>query len=262
MKVPSLVISGHFPNSRWGLETNHKYYSQESAIPYIHFSYCTPATNPYMHKLHWILDAMEIGDFVIWIDDDSFFIDRLSEAEISSLMSCSGFFISGGPFQKEKNLQPPIAASFFGLKSTEENKALLDTAINLTDQEVASSWKSSYGKMYGGDQDRLYLVFRQKIQTGTISLLKDPIWAGRAENIVAGETAKIIHLTGRVNKKQKKKKQISQHLNLNITSMLPNGVHRKLPLINMGAWKNRIVIALEHYAIQKAASKLLRILGK
>lgn len=214
-----LLLSGHYPASHWQSQTNHKVFASKSGFDYRHNSHCTEQTVPYLHKLAWLLDVLDLYDFVFWIDDDSFFGTLQPEEALSLTGNKDGFFLAGRT--EEPGVEtPPINTCFFGVRSNTRVKKLLQDALDFSEAEITENWDPSDGKSYGGDQDRIWLALKKSMANSNeemaaeFALIDDISLNGRFQDVFKEDLTrgvpKILHLTGRSEKKWSKLAKMEQ----------------------------------------------------
>jgi len=211
MKERVLILSGHYPASHWQSQTNHKIFADLLGFDYRHASHCTFAKDPYIHKINWIAEYIREYDYVFWIDDDSYFLDFTSDVA-ETLMKCNTGFFLGGRDEEPGVPPPPINACFFGLRKGEQSAKILAHAASLSDSDVLDAWDETDGHAYGGDQDRLWLAIKSagaRPAIGGVGFVQDQSLNGRYQDLTAEPSKsvprpKILHLTGRSNRKWKK----------------------------------------------------------
>ena len=208
MNEKVLVLSGHYPVSHWQAHTNHKIFSGLLGFDYIHAAHATSAKDPYMHKINWVSEYLNLYDYVFWIDDDSYFLDFQSE-DAQYLMSAPvGFFLASRTELQGVPI-PPINSAFFGLRATPKAFELLSLTRRITENEVSANWSIGDGHRYGGDQDRLWAAFKklELDKSNDLELVYNLSLNGRFQDLAKPKmksAMKILHLTGKSNKKWKK----------------------------------------------------------
>lgn len=213
MKV--CILSGRYPVTQFNSPINHKLYADKFGYKYIHCNYPTKAKNPYLNKIHYILSYIDDYDYIIWIDDDAFFLDF--EKDFMKYVPKGNSFMSVCKSPNFKELKTFISSGQFILKSNKVSKKFLETILNTELNLVKKWWRDDLGYFSDGDQDiMIYLFHTNREFKDKLDLYDYKKFNSRCENFFEKDVHKpfIIHFTGRGPTKLKNLYVVQRKLNL------------------------------------------------
>jgi hypothetical protein len=152
MKKTTLILSGA-DSYRFDAHINHKRYADFQNIDY-KFHLSSGLVNPFFTKCYSILDAFDQNyEFVIWIDDDAFFIDNSWNCLSIFEQYNEDVIVTRGRDKKS-------GITFFNngimfIRKTKNMKDLFESIPKTPWSEIRSNWKSEWGPCEGNDQPRM-----------------------------------------------------------------------------------------------------------
>ncbi|TXG38865.1 putative nucleotide-diphospho-sugar transferase [Seonamhaeicola maritimus] len=221
MKV--CILSGRYPGTQFESTINHKLYADKYSYSYIHCNYPTKAKNPYLNKIHYILSYIDLFDYIVWIDDDAFFLDF--ENDIMQYLPDENVFMSICRSPTFKKIKTFFSSGQFILRCNKKSKRFLEDALEVNLVEVKSWWTKDLGYFSNGDQDIfIYLFLTQEIYMKKYKLFDYKAFNSRYENLFEKDIHKplIIHFTGVPKIKKYNYIKTQQKLNLH-ASLVPLG---------------------------------------
>lgn len=192
------IISGRYPETTFKSAINHKIYAEKYGYSYIHCNYPTKAENSYLNKIHYLLNYIDLYDYIVWIDDDAFFINF--EQDIMQFAPKGDMFLSACKSPTFKPLKTYFSSGQFILKSNALSKQFLNDIINANFSTVKSWWTDDLGYFSNGDQDAMvYLLLTKEIYKNTHRLYNYKAFNSRIENILNEDDPLplILHFTGK-----------------------------------------------------------------
>lgn len=153
MKSKTIIISGA-DSIRYNADKNHQSYANTFNIDY-KFYIRNDLANPFFTKCYSILDAFNQGyEYVIWIDDDAFFIDHSWNCLAIFQQYQEDVIVTQGRTNKKSGI------TFFNngimfIRNTKNMRDLFESIPNILWAEVQSNWKSEWGPCEGNDQPRM-----------------------------------------------------------------------------------------------------------
>lgn len=225
--VSVCIISGRFPATKFASSINHKAYADRFDYTYIHCNWPTHFKNPYLNKPAYILNYMDLFDYIVWIDDDAFFIDF--QKDIMDYKPTGDKILSICKSPDYKQLKTYLSSGQFILKCNDLSRLLLNKLINLPQKTVKEWWSENLGFYTNGDQDLLiYLLLNDPLFKDCFDLHNYKKFNSRIDNLTGTDSHKplIIHFTGIPEVKERDYKKVQQKLNLQ-PSLVPNDIiHR------------------------------------
>ncbi|WP_242131697.1 glycosyltransferase family 77 protein [Aestuariivivens marinum] len=218
------IISGRYPATTFSSAINHKVYADLFGYTYIHCNYPTKTRNPYFNKINYILQYIDLYDYMVWIDDDAFFVDF--NKDIMLFAPQENHFISLCKSPSFKTLKTYLSSGQFILKCNTISKQFLSEALSLDLGLVKSWWRKELGYFTNGDQDAIiYLLHERQVYKNRYMLHDYKAFNSRCENLFEKDIHKpfIIHFTGRGPTKQKNLLNTQKRLNLH-ASLVPNSI--------------------------------------
>lgn len=216
------IISGRFPATEFGSAINHKIYADKFNYTYIHCNWPTKSKNPYLNKIHYILNYFDYFDYLIWLDDDAFFYDF--EKDIMEFAPNNDSFISLCKSPSHKELRTFFSSGQFIIKCTQLSKSYLQDVVSTDIGMVKDWWTEDMGYFSNGDQDiMIYLFLTREKYKNRMKLYDYKCFNSRWENIFNIDIHKplILHFTGSRDSKRKIYKEAQYVLNLH-PSLVPN----------------------------------------
>jgi len=153
-----LVLSSHTkPGSTAPI--NHQIYCRKHGYKYLFDATPYPLKSPYDQKLAAVCHNLEGADWLMWMDDDAYFMDHTIKLE-SFVDDQSDYIFCNSPVNPLNNKWTFINSGVFFVRNTPETKKLLFDAL-ATDINMVKEWwdKDKYGFFTHGDQDRLLYQF-------------------------------------------------------------------------------------------------------
>ncbi len=196
------VLSGRYPGSRFASIYNHRAYCNRHGYTYIHCTWPTGQSNPYLNKLGYIREYFKFFDFVFWIDDDAFFLDI--EKPLTEFIPAEDQYLSICASPGFKALKTFFSSGQFVLRCDALGKDFIQSAMDLSEEAVKKWWSDEYGFFTGGDQDRMVFLCNadERFKDG-FKLWDYKHFNSRAANIFGEDPHEvfILHFTGRKRKK-------------------------------------------------------------
>lgn len=197
MKV--CIISGRYPNTIFESVVNHKVYADKWGYSYIHCNWPTIASNLYFNKIYYLLAYIDHFDYLVWIDDDAFFIDFKSD--IMEFKPKSDHFISLCSSPTFKKLFTYLSSGQFILKCNATAKQFLKDILNQDLKKIKAVWTEELGYFTNGDQDAMvHLLTEDTSYIGKYNLWDYKKFNSRFENLENKDKHHplILHFTGTV----------------------------------------------------------------
>lgn len=153
MKDKTIIISGA-DSHRYNAHINHQRYADIRGIDYkFHLSSGLP--NPFFTKCYAILNSFDKGyDYVLWIDDDAFFIDHAWDCLSVFKNNPEDVIVTQGRTNKKSGITLFNNGIMF-IKNTKTMQDLFSTIPNTDWNEMKSNWKTEWGPCEGNDQPRM-----------------------------------------------------------------------------------------------------------
>lgn len=153
MKDKTIIISGA-DSYRYNAHINHQHYADVIGIDY-KFYLSSGLTNPFFTKCYAILDSFDKGyDYVLWIDDDAFFIDSTWDCLSVFKNNLEDVIVTQGRTNKKSGITLFNNGIMF-IKNTKTMQDLFSAIPNIEWDEMKSNWKSEWGPCEGNDQPRM-----------------------------------------------------------------------------------------------------------
>lgn len=171
MKSKTIIISGA-DSIRYNADENHQHYADVRGIDY-KFHLSSGLTNPFFTKCYAILDSFDKDyDYVLWIDDDAFFIDPTWDCLSVFKNNSEDVIVTQGRTNKKSGITLFNNGIMF-IKNTKTMQDLFYTIPNVDWSEVTSNWKSEWGPCEGNDQPRM-IYLTQTRYSNNVKILKYP----------------------------------------------------------------------------------------
>jgi len=160
MKDKTIIISGA-DSHRYGAHINHKRYADIRGIDY-KFHLSSGLSNPFFTKCYAILDSFDKGyDYVLWIDDDAFFIDPTWDCLSVFKNNPEDVIVTQGRTNKKSGITLFNNGIMF-IKNTKAMQDLFSDIPNTDWDEMKSNWKNEWGPCEGNDQPRMIYLTQTK----------------------------------------------------------------------------------------------------
>lgn len=152
-KKESIGIISYCDKVRTFANVNHEYYSSHNGYTYI-YDISPTKSGIFLNKVEKLLKYLDLFDWVMWIDDDAFFLqhdkrieDFIAPNRKSDLIFCKS------PINPEGGWTFFSSGNFI-MKNTPAVKEWLKACLNTDLNEVKQSWDADkYGIFTNGDQD-------------------------------------------------------------------------------------------------------------
>jgi len=219
MKV--CIISGRYPATKFESAINHKIYADAFGYDYINCNWPTKEKNPYFNKIHYILSHIDFYDYIIWIDDDAFFLDF--EVDIMKYSPKEANIMSVCESPSYKDLTTFFSSGQFILKLCSVSKSFLNEILLQELSTVEKWWSDDLGFYTKGDQDvMIYLFHTDKRFSNKVTLHDYKKFNSRVENLFDVDLHKplILHFTGTHKVKMENYRKVQNELNLH-SSLVP-----------------------------------------
>lgn len=164
-----IIVSGADKN-RFDAETNHKNYCLHHSFNY-KFNYKDNLPIPYFIKCYTILEAFENYEYVLWVDDDVFFLDHSWDARIIFQKYNNDIVVTRG--KSKKSGITLFNNGIIYLKNTSTTRTLIQSMIDVTLEEVKQNYKESWGPMDELDQSRM-IYLSQKMCPKKVTIVPYP----------------------------------------------------------------------------------------
>ncbi|RDK84806.1 putative nucleotide-diphospho-sugar transferase [Marinirhabdus gelatinilytica] len=216
------ILSGRYPVTEFQSYINHKIYADHFGYSYVHCNWPTTTKNNYLNKIVYILSIIDHYDYLVWIDDDAFFIDF--KKDIMEYRPEGDSFISFCKSPNFKELKTVLSSGQFIVRVNDLSKLFFETVLKTEMDSVKNWWDESLGYFTNGDQDiMIYLLLEDKRFKNKVDLYDYKKFNSRVENLIDVDVHKplVLHFTGRGKTKQKNYIRIQRNLNIH-PSLVPN----------------------------------------
>ncbi len=213
MKV--CIISGRYPTTSFDSPTNHKLYADKYGYHYIHCNWPTKTTNLYLNKVHYILNYIDLFDYIIWIDDDAFFFDF--NKDIMEFAPKDGKIFSACKSPNYKDISTYLSSGQFILKSGALAKRFLNDVLAQDLHKVKEWWSDELGYFTNGDQDSMIYLLKTDYELKDQYTLYDyKDFNSRADNLFGVDAHRplVLHFTGKEEIKEADYLKVQKELNL------------------------------------------------
>ena len=164
VKTNSVIIISGGNSYRFQADINHKNYAVRQSIDY-EFYLNKNLENPYFTKCYAILDSFNKGyDYVIWIDDDAFFINYDWECCFIFKENKHDIIVTQDREKKGKDSNLFNNGIMF-LRNTNKTKELFRLIPHITKKEMCKNWKPQWGSKSNQDQSRMIYLTQAKFDT-------------------------------------------------------------------------------------------------
>lgn len=192
------VVSGRYPESSFSSHINHKAYCLRHGYCYINANWPTGEKNPYMNKIRYIQEYYHLFDYLFWIDDDAFFINK--EVALESLIPEHGEILVACRSPSYKKIHTYLSSGQFLIKCNNLGRSFIDE-VGSTDLEMVKSWWDStpldLGFFTNGDQDAMvFQILTNDQYKDRVKLHDHRVFNSRFEELMGKETPFILHFTG------------------------------------------------------------------
>ncbi|WP_084205884.1 putative nucleotide-diphospho-sugar transferase [Psychroserpens mesophilus] len=221
------ILSGRFPATVFKTPINHRIYADAHNYTYIHCNWPTTLSNNYLNKIAYVLQYIDNYDYIIWIDDDAFFMNM--EKDIMDYAPKNDSFISICKSPEFKELKTYFSSGQFIVKCNSLSKQFFNEVLNTEFSVVKEWWKEDLGYYTNGDQDvMIYLLLEKEDYKGKVDLFDYKFFNSRYENLFEHDIHDplILHFTGRGPVKKQLYLQVQDKLNLH-ASLVPNAYLEK-----------------------------------
>jgi len=222
MKV--CILSGRYPVTKFESAINHKIYANTFGYDYINCNWPTKEKNLYFNKIHYILSYIDSYDYIVWIDDDAFFLDF--EVDIMKYLPRGSNIMSVCESPSYKDLTTFFSSGQFILKSCAVSRSFLNEILTQDISKVEKWWTDDFGFYTKGDQDLMIYLFHNDERFSNKFTLHDyKKFNSRAENLFDVDLHKplILHFTGTHKVKMKNYRKVQSELSLD-SSLVPVGL--------------------------------------
>ncbi|MEO1171981.1 MAG: hypothetical protein AAFX94_08000, partial [Myxococcota bacterium] len=222
------VISGRYPATEFPSPENHRYYCERHRYYYIHCNWPTGARNPYFNKIGFLRAYAELFDFLVWVDDDAFFVDF--DRSLDSLLPSQDSFLSICRSPDFKALHTFVSSGSFVLRCDTRGRNFLRQLERVDLDVVQRWWRDDFGFFTHGDQDAFVYLLHSQSEYGAFDHLPYDRFNSRIENVEAGEDVFLLHLTGRPPVKREAHRRAQRYLDRG-PALLPTseGGHYQAP---------------------------------
>lgn len=149
---PKVGIISYCDKVRTYASVNHQYYANRHNYTYI-YDIAPTKERVFKNKIEKILKYLDLFDWILWIDDDAFFIntDKKITDFINANRKCNFVFCNSPVVNGNWTY---LNSGVFFVKNTQQSKDFLRAALSLDLDAVKQSWDGSrYGLFTNGDQD-------------------------------------------------------------------------------------------------------------
>lgn len=191
-----IVVSGA-DSYRIDAHINHERYCNKNNYNY-RFNLKTDLQIPYFIKCHTILDAFRDYEYVLWIDDDAFFINEDWDCtEVFNKYPQDIIVTRGRPKKSGITL---FNNGIIFARNTEKTNLLFKRMMEVTNQELRDNYKKQWGPMDLLDQSRMIYLTETEI-TGITKILDYPGFNAHEVTFKDPKFLKtsppIVHITGK-----------------------------------------------------------------
>ncbi len=224
MQKSICIISGRYPTTVFQSPVNHRIYADSHKYSYIHCNWPTGLDNVYLNKIAYILQYIDHYDYIIWIDDDAFFMDF--EKDIMDYAPKDDCFISFCKSPEHKALKTYLSSGQFIVKCNALAKQFFNDVLKTNLNEVKAWWTDDLGYFTNGDQDvMVYLLHQNEAYINRVKRYDYKCFNSRWENLIDEDVHQplILHFTGRGATKKQNYILAQNTLNLH-PSLVPNSL--------------------------------------
>lgn len=191
-----IVVSGA-DSYRIDAHINHKKYCDKQKLKY-KFNLKTDLEVPYFIKCYTVLEALENHDYVLWIDDDAFFInDNWDCTEIFEKYS-EDIIVTRG--RSKKSGITLFNNGIIFVRNTSSTKELFQRMTEVTNAELKANYKKEWGPMDLLDQSRMIYLTETEF-TGITKIVDYPGFNAHEVTFKNPKFLKtnppIVHITGK-----------------------------------------------------------------
>ncbi|MCL8006537.1 glycosyltransferase family 77 protein [Gelidibacter japonicus] len=222
--MTTCIISGRYPTTEFESYINHKLYADKYGYSYIHCNWPTKCENNYLNKIVYILNYIDNYDYIIWIDDDAFFLDF--DRDIMDYAPKHDNFISLCKSPSHKELKTFFSSGQFIVKSNDLSRLFFETVLTIDLDAVKKWWPDNLGYYTNGDQDiMIYLLLEDENFKNKMDFYDYKDFNSRWENLYEIDIHKplVLHFTGRGEIKRENYLKTRQRLNLH-ASLVANTI--------------------------------------
>lgn len=192
------IVSGRNPPTRFESYVNHRAYADRHGYRYIHCNWPTKSNSRYYNKIYYLLEYVDLFDYIFWIDDDAFFFDFTKD--LGNFLPSSGKILSFCKSPDFKTLKTFLSSGQFFVKGSDIGKNFLKDILTTDLDKVKTWWTPDLGFFTNGDQDAIiYLLHTNEKYAGIADLYNYRSFNSRPENILENIDAHnpfIVHFTG------------------------------------------------------------------
>jgi hypothetical protein len=155
-----IIISGG-DSYRYRAHVNHKNYADLQNIDY-KFHNSNNLKNPFFTKCYAILESFQEGyDYVLWVDDDVFFIDNNWNCITIFQEYKQDIIVTQGRTNKKSGTTLFNNGIMF-IRNTKKTKEIFQSIPNIKWQDMHQNWQQSWGPCEGNDQPRMIYLTQTK----------------------------------------------------------------------------------------------------
>ena len=196
-----IVVSGRWPRTHLRSAENHFAYCVRHGYRYAHFSVPT-REHAYFHKIEFISHHLRSADWLLWVDDDVFFVDFDLPLEASFSFDAPILELPG---RIEPDGELRVCSGQMLLRSGERTADFLSrvTSAALKNSVETGQIDPSSKNFTGGDQDVIQLLASSEFFSSDVKIQNWEIFNGRFEDLLVAEhipgvpqLPPIVHFTG------------------------------------------------------------------
>ncbi|MDX1756684.1 MAG: hypothetical protein R3175_11540 [Marinobacter sp.] len=148
------VVSGRYPATPLFSYENHKAYCDKWGLYYINCSWPGRHSSKFFNKIEYVLEYIDLFDYIFWMDDDAFFVDF--SFDLTNYLPKGDSFLSICSSPSYKKIKTYVSSGQFFIKCDNLGKEFLQDVYNSDRVEVKEWWGNNereVGYYTDGDQD-------------------------------------------------------------------------------------------------------------
>ncbi|MFZ5669667.1 MAG: hypothetical protein ACOY4K_09235 [Pseudomonadota bacterium] len=163
MTVNLAIVSGGYP-TRYRSHINHDLYARIHGLPfYLDSTRYEGLQTPHFHKIRAVLRVLDRHDWVLWMDDDGFFMDFEQDVRrfVGDVPDEVFFVACRSPVNPQGDWTFLSAGTFF-IRNCAEGVRFLDEAFRTPKAVVNAQWRpETFGRLTPGEQAHLIHVLHR-----------------------------------------------------------------------------------------------------
>jgi hypothetical protein len=260
---PILVLSSH-TCPQLPSPINHQLYCLRHGYDYLFDATPYPVKSGYDQKLHSIIANLPRSEWLLWMDDDAFFMNHnIALAQFIPTDPSVDFVFCDSPVDSNGRWTTINSGVFF-CRNTTSTRELLAEALSIDISTVMTWWKKDmYGYFTNGDQDKLVYTFATRGLIGNRVLVRPFLdFNARPYHFVESADAFLIcHLAG-VSSKDEAIRDLRRRFALNPYLMANEGAMDFENLARYSLFNPERVALLARSRNSPRLTRIVRKIGK